>query len=92
VSNSLTGNNKVYRLVVWILLIISLVVLIRLAPTLVKPENLPSDDFFQFWAAGKLNLNGDNPFNQAKIEKLKLEQLTNNWGSTTESQYQSQLP
>ncbi len=74
VSNSLTGNNKVSRLVVWVLLIISLLVLIRLAPTLVKPENLPSDDFFQFWAAGNQNIHGENPFDPQIIEQRRIQE------------------
>jgi hypothetical protein len=43
--------------------------LIRLAPTLIKPEYLPSDDFIHFWAAGNQNLYGENPYDPKMIER-----------------------
>ena len=66
-------HKKVYHLVVWVLLFVSVVVLIRLAPILIKPQNLRSDDFFHMWAAGNLNLHGENPFDPRIIEQLRIQ-------------------
>jgi hypothetical protein len=63
----------IYRLIIWVLLITSILILIRLAPALTKPEYLPSDDFVPFWTGGKLNLHGQNPFDPQKIEQLQIE-------------------
>jgi hypothetical protein len=45
----------------------------RLAPLLVKPEILPSDDYFQFWVAGNQNLHGENPFDPQIIEQRRIQ-------------------
>ncbi len=58
-----------YQLIVWLLLIISLGVLFSLSPILTKPDNIIADDFSQFWAAGKLNLTGGNPYNPEEIKQ-----------------------
>jgi hypothetical protein len=70
--NSLVRKKIIHRLVLWALLIVGVYVLIRLAPTLSKPEYLPSDDFVQFWAGGKLDLQGENPYDPQKIEQLQI--------------------
>ena len=62
-----------YRVVVWILLIVSTLLLIRLSPILTKPEYLPSDDFIRFWASGKLNLQGENPYDPWRIGQIQIE-------------------
>ncbi len=66
-------NKKVYHLLVWALLFASVLILLRLAPILIKPVNLSSDDFFHLWAAGNLNLHGENPFDPQIIEQLKIQ-------------------
>ena len=63
-----------YRVILWILLIVSIFVLVRLSPNLFKPEFLPSDDFFHFWGGGNQNIQGKNPFDPEKIALLKLEE------------------
>jgi hypothetical protein len=65
-------NKIIYRVAIWILLLSSAYVLLRLAPTLSKPEYLPSDDFIPYWAGGNLNINGENPYNPQNIEKLQI--------------------
>lgn len=70
--NFIKRNKISYRVILWVILIISVFVLIRLAPILTKPEYLPSDDFVQFWAGGKLNLQGENPFDPQKIEQSQI--------------------
>jgi hypothetical protein len=66
-------RKTIYRLFVWVLLIGSILILVHLAPTLSKPEYLPSDDFIPFWTGGKLNLQGENPFDPQKIEQLQID-------------------
>ncbi len=71
--SSLTSNKLIYRVALWVLLIVSLFVLIRIAPILTKPEIIPSDDFVRYWAGGRLNLQGENPYDPRKIERLQIE-------------------
>ena len=66
-------RKTIYRLIVWILLLGSILILVRLAPTLTKPEYLPSDDFVPYWTGGKLNLQGENPFDPKNIEQLQID-------------------
>jgi hypothetical protein len=73
VHRPLTNNRMIYKIALWVLLLISILVLIRLAPILTKPEIIPSDDFVRIWAAGKLNLQGENPFDPIRIEQLQIE-------------------
>lgn len=70
--NSFVRNKTFRQLFLWVLLIVCGYVLARLAPTLSKPEYLPSDDFVQFWAGGKLDLQGENPFDPQKIEQAQI--------------------
>jgi hypothetical protein len=66
-------QRKIYRILLWILLVISLLVLARLATTLSKPKYFSGDDFMTYWAAGKLNLSGENPYDPLKKEALQIE-------------------
>jgi hypothetical protein len=61
-----------YRIVIWILLIICVYILIRLAPTLSKANYLPSDDFVNYWASGRLNIDGENPYDAQNTEQLQI--------------------
>jgi hypothetical protein len=36
-----------------------------------NPEVFPPDDYIQYWAAGKLNLNGENPYDGEKLLPLQ---------------------
>jgi hypothetical protein len=67
------NNKKVRQLIVWVLLFVSVAVLIRIAPSLIKPQNLQGDDFFHLWAAGNLNLQGQNPYDPQTIDQLRIE-------------------
>jgi hypothetical protein len=69
----LISHQTLYKLVIWILLVGSVIILIQLAPILTNPEHLWSDDFFHFWAGGYQNLNGENPFDPYAIEQLKIQ-------------------
>ena len=66
-------NQRWYRTFIWLAFGASLLILAYLAPTLSKPEYIPVDDFVRYWAAGRLNLNGDNPYDPALIEQLQTE-------------------
>ena len=66
-------KKSVYKAILWILLIISTLLLIHLSPILFKPEVLPSDDFFHYWASGNLNIQGKNHFDPLIIEQLKIQ-------------------
>ena len=65
-------NRKIYRFLLWVLLLISILVLTLLAPTLSKPKYLSIDDFMAYWAAGKYNLSGDNPYDPQNKENLQI--------------------
>jgi hypothetical protein len=67
-------NQRPYRIILWIILIISLMVLARLAPIITRPQYYATDDFFPYWAAGKLNLSGENPYDAQKKESLLIEE------------------
>ncbi len=59
-------------LALWGLLIIGLVVLVRLAPQLARPQYFRSDDFMPYWAGGKLNLSGENPYDAQLKEQVQI--------------------
>ena len=52
-----------YRLLLWLMLIVSLGILWKIfTNVLIDPNYIPVDDFGQFWAAGQLNFQGENPY------------------------------
>lgn len=57
-------------LLTWAALLAALALLGRLSPRLVSPEVLPADDYGHFWAAGRLNLQGQDPYNPSRILAL----------------------
>jgi len=75
-DNSVVVNTvqkkAIYRIVIWILLFFSVYILITLAPTLSQSKYLPSDDFVPYWAGGKLNLVGENPYDAQKKESVQI--------------------
>ena len=56
-----------------ILLLILLIILFRLAPQLISSDILQTDDFVEYWAAGKLNLTGGNPYGPSELLPLQLQ-------------------
>jgi hypothetical protein len=62
----------IYRVFIWIFLIFSIYILISIAPTLSNAKYLPSDDFVPYWASGRLNIYGNNPYDSQQIEKLQI--------------------
>jgi hypothetical protein len=55
-----------------LLLAVVLVLLFRISPVLVNKELLSTDDFVEYWAAGRLNLRGGNPYSPEQLEALQL--------------------
>ena len=66
-------NKIAYRIVIWGLLLVCLLVLVRLTPTLVDPKNIPVDDYARYWAGAKLNLANENPYDIQKIDQVQIE-------------------
>jgi len=66
-------NKIAYRIVIWGLLLVCLLVLVRLTPTLVDPKNIPVDDYARYWAGAKLNLADQNPYDFKIINQLQIE-------------------
>lgn len=63
-----------YRLLLWLMLIVSLGILWKIfTAVLIDPNYIPVDDFGQFWAAGQLNFQGQNPYDPENILRLKYE-------------------
>lgn len=67
---TLNGKKIIYRAAVLAVLLAALALLAYLAPTLAKPEYLPADDFGHFWAAGRLNAQGQDPYQPEAILEL----------------------
>jgi Glycosyltransferase family 87 len=66
-------KNKVIRLIIiWALLLAGVYVLLQLSPILSQPTSLPIDDYFHLWAAGKLNIQGKDPFSDQLVEQLRI--------------------
>lgn len=68
------SQHPLYRITVACALFASILLLLRLASTLLKPEMLAADDFPQYWAAGRLAGMGENSYSPMRITQLK-EQL-----------------
>lgn len=61
-----------YRIFIWMALLTSLVTLWVLSSRiLIQPGWIMNQDFAQFWAAGRLNLSGENPYDPARVQFLK---------------------
>jgi hypothetical protein len=71
-KHTISSNRIFYQIMLWLALIISILALSKVYPLLIKPENLPSDDFVPYWASAKLNLSGLNPYDPQKVEQLQL--------------------
>jgi len=73
-SSILPMRNKTwYRAFLWVLLVGGLILLAYLSPTLTNPLNYSTDDFFPYWAAGRLNLQGENPYDGQKKDAMQVE-------------------
>src|SRR2546425_7820696 len=61
-------------LLVWFGLAVGVVVLgWQLTHLLANPFVLPPDDFVEYWAAGRLNASGENPYDPDRLVPLERE-------------------
>ena len=65
-----TRKKLLYQISLWTLLIAAIILLLSISPALMTPENLAADDFGHFWAAGKLTLKDQNPYDPQAILNL----------------------
>ena len=66
-------NPRLRQILAVFLLGAMLVLLFRLSPVLVNQESISNDDFVEYWAAGRLNLRGDNPYSPEQLGALELQ-------------------
>jgi hypothetical protein len=63
---------RIYRVIRWPLLIVTWLLLIALSgQILTSPDILHHDDFVEYWAAGRLNAEGHNPYDPAELLPLE---------------------
>lgn len=68
------GQKKyIRRAIIWLLLLLGIYLLLQLSPVLTRPETMLADDYVQYWAGGKLLLDGDNPYDPALVNDIKYE-------------------
>jgi hypothetical protein len=69
-------QHPLYRISLWILLALSLGLLWQMnAKILSNPKYIPVDDYSHYWAAGRLNIFGNNPYSPVEIQALR-DQIT----------------
>ena len=65
-------HTSLYRILLWLVLAICLGVIWQLGKTiLLRPELIPWQDYVHFWAAGRLNLAGENPYDPVAVQQIK---------------------
>lgn len=65
-------RHPLYRIFLWVALAVSLVVLWKMnASVLSNPLYIPVDDFSHYWAAGKLVISGENPYDAILVNQIK---------------------
>lgn len=75
-------NKRLYKVIIWCLLIFLLILLFKLSSVLTKPTYIPIDDFVRHWAAGKLLISRADPYSTTLIQVLQ-DQAT---GATSQSE------
>jgi hypothetical protein len=67
-------ENPLYRLFVWLGLIVSLAIFVWLAANeLSTPSFMQADDFVEYWSAARLNLSGGNSYDPKQLTPLQLQ-------------------
>lgn len=67
-------NTRLYKILLWIVLILSLVLVGQWsARVFLSPALLEADDFVQYWSAGRLNLLRVNPYDPEQLRPLQYE-------------------
>ncbi len=65
-------RNLPRQILALVLLIITIGLLIQLAPRLINAQQLAVDDFVQYWSAGRLIASGQNPYSPELLAPLQL--------------------
>jgi hypothetical protein len=69
---ALPATNPLRRLLVWGGLVLVVAVLVLQGRSLLdRPDFLPLDDFVEYWAAGRLNAHGANPYDPKSLHELQ---------------------
>lgn len=67
-------KQRYYKPLIWFIALILFAFLIWLGTTLVtNPKWFLGDDYVEYWAAGRLNLTGGNPYDPAQLHPLELQ-------------------
>jgi hypothetical protein len=70
--SALPAPNPLRRLLVWAgLALVVAVLLLQGRSLLARPGFLPLDDFVEYWAAGRLNALGQNPYDPESVHQLQ---------------------
>lgn len=65
-------QHPLYRVALWLALALSLGALWQMNQSVLSdPKYIPVDDFAHYWAAGRLNLAGGNPYHPDEIQRLR---------------------
>ena len=70
-SNSLVRLRRLRRVQTWVGLLLCLFLLYLDAPLLTSEKWLQVDDTVEYWAAGRLNLYGANPYSPEGLATLE---------------------
>lgn len=65
------ARSPVRRALTWLLLAVIVVLLYRAAPVFVSDRVFQLDDFLEYWSAGRVNLAGENPYDQQLMAALQ---------------------
>ncbi|OQA17684.1 MAG: hypothetical protein BWY63_02300 [Chloroflexi bacterium ADurb.Bin360] len=67
-------QSRAYRVLLWLILSLGLLLVLRQSLVVfVSPKFLANDDFVQYWAAGRLNFQGNNPYDPELLRPLQHE-------------------
>jgi hypothetical protein len=71
VKSPILRARRLRRALTWAGLLLCLVLLYLESPLLMSPERLQVDDYVEYWAAGRLNLSGANPYSPEALVPLE---------------------
>lgn len=71
VKSPMGRARRLRRALTWAGLLVCFVLLYFESPLLMSPERLQVDDYVEYWAAGRLNLSGANPYSPDALAPLE---------------------
>ena len=72
ITMSSIRKHPAYRVILWALMILCLIMIWRMNKSILNESSrISSQDYSQFWAAGRLNRSGENPYSPEKINEIK---------------------